>query len=63
MDLAGALGTYISAGIVAAAGTAWFYFVMKGLKQLSSGQRSAVFAAIFGAYFVLTVVLINQLGL
>lgn len=62
MDLSGSLGALISAGIVAFAGTAWFAFVMTSLKRARPMVRRGVYAGVFAAYFLLTLILIDQLG-
>ncbi len=52
----------ISAAIVASLGAWWFAFVLKGLRQLSPVQRRIVYLAVWLAYFILTMVLIDQVG-
>ena len=61
MDLSGPLGAFISAAIVAYLGTWWFAYVLKGLQSLKPVQRNIVYAAIWGAYFLLTWILITKL--
>ena len=62
MDLSGPAGAGVSAGIVATVGTWWFAMVLKGLKQLPQTTRWGVYALIWLAYFILTTILMRQLG-
>ena len=61
-DLSGPVGATIASAIVAFAGTWWFAYVLKGLKQFNDGQRALVYGAVWLAYFILTQVLIDRLG-
>ena len=62
MDLSGSFGALISASIVAGVGTAWFAHVMTNLKTARPLVRRGVYAGVFAAYFLLTLILIEQLG-
>ena len=62
MDLSGSFGALISASLVAFLGTAWFAYVMTNLKRASPLMRRGVYAGVFAAYFLLTLILIDQLG-
>jgi len=50
----------IAAAIVACLGLWWFHFILKGLPQLKSRARYGVYAAIWLAYFFVTLIVIAQ---
>ena len=50
----------IAAAAVASFGLWWFHVVMGGLKKQSQNQRRMIYASVWLAYFVLTMIVIAQ---
>ena len=50
----------IIAGLVATFGLWWFRLVLTGVKKLPKSSRYGVYALIWLAYFILTLIIIGQ---
>lgn len=55
-------GAALSAAIVASAGAWWFAYVMKGMKSADRSVRWGVYALVWLAYFIVTMILIDKTG-
>ena len=55
-------GAFVSAAVVASIGLWWFQYVLKDVRKLQRGMRLGVYALIWLAYFILTIILVAHLG-
>ena len=51
-----------TSAIVATAGTAWFAYVLKGIRARPAPTRYAIYALIWLAYFVLMNIVVTKSG-
>jgi len=60
LEAAAPIYAVIAAIVIASIGLWWFQFVMNGVKKMARGARYGVYAAVWLAYFILTLIVIAQ---
>lgn len=56
------IGAGIAATVIASLGLWWFRLIMKSVREMAPTPRYGIYALIWLAYFVLTVIVINSTG-